>query len=87
MDLGHFILWQAQIRAFGETMTARLKPLGCPFCGELPEVRKHPRLASGHRGGVECINSRCTAYLFISAPTIEEAIERWNTRAPAKEPT
>lgn len=55
------------------------EPLPCPFCGNKPET---------HRGVpdslVGCYNNGCSALASASAPTLEQAIERWNTRAPVR---
>jgi Lar family restriction alleviation protein len=53
----------------------------CPFCGQ-PGILKINN--DGRKGGgqywVKCSTNGCGASP-ASAPTIEQAIERWNTRA------
>ena len=72
---------------------ATLKPLPCPFCGEIPSVEPENPMKDGDAGGtVECKNELC----FVK-PTVDDdeeildmrgpgaykdiAIRRWNKRA------
>ena len=65
----------------------KLKP--CPFCGGVPficEAKKHKsrmlgqEIEYGDGAFVEC--SKCTC--AISADTMEDAINTWNTRKPVE---
>lgn len=60
--------------------------LGCPFCGEQPDVlRWHGGPASKRL--IACANDWCDAQPQVSGPTLHKALERWNRRAPIEAPT
>lgn len=70
------------------------KPLPCPFCGVVPEVRPAcPEKEGNAWGEVLCVNPECPAQPSVldgvdvsddrgSLAYIEAAIERWNRRFP-----
>lgn len=57
------------------------EPLPCPFCGEKPQVTAILGNAS-----VECNGRACPVYPSVkcAARLTDEAIARWNKRAPVK---
>ena len=70
-----------------------LKPLPCPFCGELPTILPvNPKKEGNAWGAVQCMNEDCQARPFVddgeswsddrgSNAYKESAIKRWNKRA------
>ena len=64
-----------------ELKTFVLDLLMCPFCGAIPEIM--PWHGGGPRKtAVSCENEYCPGHPSTVAETPEEAVERWNTRAP-----
>ena len=54
-------------------------PLGCPFCGKLPDVKTC--LGGGPRKTmVACENSACVVRPFVIGGTRARAVRRWNHR-------
>jgi hypothetical protein len=60
------------------TSDNRLLP--CPFCGDVP------RLAQADNDSdwwlVDCLSKKCTVVPNLEARGRDEAIQKWNTRAP-----
>jgi hypothetical protein len=54
--------------------------LPCPFCGAAARTDLLPH--SGGPGWVQCSECECDQYM---CDTIEEAVAKWNRRAPAKQ--
>jgi hypothetical protein len=53
-------------------------PIGCPFCGETPTVK---RLQGGHyKHLIACSNAACHVAPTVIGATRADAIRRWNTR-------
>jgi hypothetical protein len=65
---------------------ARTIPRGalqCPFCGSDPLMERW------HGGGpnkrmVSCDNEECDVAPMVTGESVREAVEKWNTRAPAR---
>lgn len=51
--------------------------LGCPFCGELPELLE----VTGLRKILYCGNDECGAQAEVTGDDYEELLTKWNTRA------
>lgn len=74
----------------------KLKPLGCPWCGEAPEVYpKNWRVEGNAFGQVRCENDDCPAQPVVndcegvcdergSEAYKQAAIRKWNTRTPSE---
>lgn len=64
-----------------------MKPLPCPFCGELPVMQPLTMnsVIYGRSLVLMCEADECSVNPASSGPTEEIAMERWNHRAPAQE--
>lgn len=70
----------------------QIRPIGCPFCGEIPDVLPFdPKRDGGCWGEVRCVNANCHAKPVVrdsarlntdcgSAAYKEIAIRHWNRR-------
>jgi hypothetical protein len=56
-------------------------PIGCPFCGKTPAVKKLQSWGCGDKHLVACSNNACHVAPTVIGATLADAIRRWNTRA------
>ena len=56
-------------------------PIGCPFCGKTPAVKKLQSWGCEYKHLVACSNNACPVKPAAVGETRADAIRRWNTRA------
>lgn len=63
----------------GKTVQNKVTVVGCPFCGEIPEVRDD---AGWGQTDIVCKNPDCSCDgdLMVCGNNIEDAAARWNRR-------
>lgn len=56
-------------------------PIGCPFCGKTPAVKRLQSWGCEYKHLVACSNNACPVKPAAVGETRADAIRRWNTRA------
>ena len=55
-------------------------PIGCPFCGKTPTVKRLQSWGCEYKHLVACRNAACPVNPSVTGATRADAIRRWNTR-------
>ncbi len=55
-------------------------PIGCPFCGKTPAVKKLQSWGCEYKHLIACRNATCPVAPSVIGATRADALRRWNTR-------